>query len=95
MLEIAKSNSETSNNSIRLAAVTPAINIARLVAAALAILIAAAPFKLTTLVILIIATPLKRNAYKAIRGRAASSVSWSDRIKGILSKLINLIAKKF
>jgi hypothetical protein len=52
-----------------------AINIARLVAATLAILIIATPLKLTTLAILIIAIPLKRSAYKAIRGRAASSAS--------------------
>ena len=65
MLEIAKSNSETSNNSTRLIAVTLTINIAKLVATTLAIPIIATPLKLTTLAIPIIATPFKRNAYKA------------------------------
>jgi hypothetical protein len=75
MLEIAKSNSKTSNNSARLVAAILAINIARLAATALVILIIAAPFKLTTLVILVIAAPLKRNACKAIRGCVASGAS--------------------
>jgi hypothetical protein len=61
MLEIAKSNSETSNNSARLAVAMLAISIAKLVA--------------ITLAILVIATPLKRSAYKAIRGCATSSAS--------------------
>jgi hypothetical protein len=69
MLEIAKSNSETNNNSIRLAATMLAINIAKLAAAALAILVIATPLKLITI------TPLKRSAYKAIRGCVASSTS--------------------
>jgi hypothetical protein len=51
------------------------INIAKLVATALAIPIIATPPKLTTFTIPIIATPLKRNAYKAIRSRAASNIS--------------------
>jgi len=72
MLEIAKSNSETSNNSARLAAVTLAINIARLAAAALIILVIAAFFKRATLIVLIIATPLKRGAYK-VAGRRGSN----------------------
>jgi hypothetical protein len=75
MLEIAESNSETSNNSARLAAAALAINIARLAVAALVVLVIAAPFKLITLAILVIAAPLRRNAYKAARGRAASSAS--------------------
>jgi hypothetical protein len=95
MLEIAKSNGKTSNNSIRLVAATLAINIAKLAATTLIVLVIATPFKLTTLVILIIAAPLKHNTYKAIRGCVASSTSWSNYIKGVLSKLINLIAKKF
>jgi hypothetical protein len=95
MLEIAESNSEIDNNSARLAVATLIINIARLVATTLAVPIIATPFKLATLIILVIAAPLKRNAYKAIRGRAASGASWSDYIKGVLSKLVNLIAKKF
>jgi hypothetical protein len=69
MLEIAESNGKTSNNNIRLAAAMLAINIIRLVAAALAILVIATPLKLT------IIAPFKYNAYKAIRGRAASSAS--------------------
>jgi hypothetical protein len=69
MLEIAESNSKTSNNSARLVAAILAINIAKLAAAALAIPVTAAPLKLAT------ATPLKCSACKAIRGRAASSIS--------------------
>jgi hypothetical protein len=75
MLEIAKSNSKTNNNSIRLAAATLIINIAKLAVAAFAILIIATPLKLITFAILVIATPLKCNAYKAIRGCAASGTS--------------------
>jgi hypothetical protein len=45
------------------------INIARLAATALAIPVATTPPKLATI------TPLKRSAYKAIKGRAASSTS--------------------
>jgi len=75
MLEIAKSNGETSNNSIRLAAATLAISIARLIAAALAVPVAATPLKLIAFAILVIAIPFKRNACKAIRSRAASGTS--------------------
>jgi hypothetical protein len=75
MLEIAKSNSETSNNSTKLAIATLAISITRLAATAFVILIIVTPLKLATLAILIIATPLKCNAYKAIRGCAASNTS--------------------
>jgi hypothetical protein len=75
MLEIAELNSETSNNSASLAVATLAISIARLAAIALVILIAAAPFKLTTLAIPIAITPLKRSACKAAGGRAASGAS--------------------
>jgi hypothetical protein len=75
MLEIAKSNSETSNNSIRLVAVALVISIAKLVATTLIILVIAAPFKLATLAILVAIAPLKCNAYKAARGRVASSAS--------------------
>ena len=75
MLEIAESNSETSNNSISLAAVTLAISVAKLVAITLAILITITPLKLATLVVLIIAAPFKRGAYKAAGGRAANSAS--------------------
>jgi hypothetical protein len=69
MLEIAESNSKTSNNSIRLTAAILAISIAKLVATAFAILVVATLFKL------IIVTPFKRGACKAIRGRAASGTS--------------------
>jgi hypothetical protein len=69
MLEIAKSNSETSNNSIRLVTAMLIISIAKLVATAFAIPVIATPLKL------IIAAPLRRSAYKAIRGCAASSAS--------------------
>jgi hypothetical protein len=89
MLEIAKLNSETSNNSIRLAVAMLAISIARLAAAAFIILVIATPLKLA------IATPLKRSACKAIRSRAANSASWFNCIKGVLGELVNLIAKKF
>jgi hypothetical protein len=75
MLEIAKSNGETSNNSASLVVAMLAINIAKLVAITLAILVIATPLKLITLAIIIIATPFKRSAYKAIRGCAASSTS--------------------
>jgi hypothetical protein len=95
MLKIAKSNSKTSNNSIRLAAAALAVNIARLIATTLAITVAATPLKLITLAIPIIATPFKCNACKAIRDCAANSASWSNYIKGVLGKLINLIVKKF
>jgi len=88
-------NSKTSNNSARLIAIILVISIAKLVATTFAIIIIAIPLKLITFIILIIATPFKCNAYKAIRGCIASSTSWSNYIKGILSKLINLIAKKF
>jgi hypothetical protein len=69
MLEIAKLNSKTSNNSIRLVAAILAISIAKLVATTLAIPVIVTLFKLA------IATSLKRSAYKAIRGRAASGAS--------------------
>ena len=69
MLEIAKSNSETSNNSVKLAAAMLAISIAKLAATAFAVLVIATPLKLATI------TLFKRGAYKAIRGCAASSTS--------------------
>jgi hypothetical protein len=75
MLEIAKSNSKTSNNSASLAVAALIINITKLAAAAFAVLIIATPLKLITLTILVIAAPLKCNVYKAIRGRVASSAS--------------------
>jgi hypothetical protein len=75
MLEIAKSNSEISNNSASLAIATLIINITKLVVAAFAILVTTTPFKLIILIILIIAAPLKHNAYKAIRSYIASSAS--------------------
>ena len=61
MLEIAKSNGETSNNSVKLAAAIFVISIARLAAA--------------TLEVLVVATPLKRGACKVAGGRAASGTS--------------------
>jgi hypothetical protein len=61
MLEIAKSNGETSNNNTSLAVITLAISIAKLAAIAL--------------IIPIIAAPLRRNAYKAIKSRIASNAS--------------------
>ena len=69
MLEIAKLNGETSNNSIKLAAAMLAISITKLAAATLIIPVIVTPLKLT------ITTPLKRSAYKAIRGCAASNAS--------------------
>ena len=75
MLEIAESNSKIGNNSARLIIATLIINIAKLVAITLIILIIATSLKLITLIILIIATPLKRNTYKAIRSCAASNAS--------------------
>jgi hypothetical protein len=64
MLEIAESNSETSNNSARLVAATFAVNIAKLIAAALALNITAAPPKLAHV-----------NACKGGEGNAASSAT--------------------
>jgi hypothetical protein len=75
MLEIAELNSETGNNSARLVVVALTISVARLAAAALAVLIAATPFKLATFAVLVIVAPLKRGACKAARGRVASSAS--------------------
>ena len=75
MLEIAKLNGKTSNNNISLIIAMLAISIARLVATALVIPIIATPLKLATLAILVIIAPLKRNAYKAARGCAASDTS--------------------
>jgi hypothetical protein len=109
MLEIAKSNNKTSNNSTKPAIATLAISIAKLAATTpaipiiailprlttLAILIIAIPLRPTTLAIPVAAAPFKRNTCKAIRGCVASSVSWSNCIKGVLGKLVNLIAKKF
>jgi hypothetical protein len=69
MLEIAKLNSEISNNNIKLVIAILAINIARLVATTFAILVIAAPLKLIT------TTPFKRSAYKAIKGYATSNTS--------------------
>jgi hypothetical protein len=69
MLEIAKSNSEISNNSIRLVIAILVISIAKLAAAALAIPVAATPFKLIAI------APLKRSAYKVAGGCAASGAS--------------------
>jgi hypothetical protein len=75
MLEIAKLNSETSNNNIRLIAAMLTINIVKLAAAALVIPIIATPLKLIAFIVFIAAAPLKRNAYKAIRSYTASSAS--------------------
>jgi hypothetical protein len=69
MLEIAESNSETSNNSIRPAVAMLAISIAKLAATALAVPIIATPPKLITI------APLRRNACKAAGSCAASGVS--------------------
>jgi hypothetical protein len=62
-------NGKTSNNSARLVVAMLAISIAKLVAIAFTIPVIAAPLKLITI------APLKCNAYKAIRSRAASSAS--------------------
>ena len=75
MLEIAKLNSKTSNNSTRLAAAALAISIAKLVIATFIVLITAAPLKLTTFAVLIAIAFLKHSAYKAIRGCIASNAS--------------------
>ena len=75
MLEIAKSNGETSNNSVRLVIATLIVNIARLAATTLTIPVIAAFLRLIAFIVLIIAALLRRSAYKAIRGRAASSTS--------------------
>jgi hypothetical protein len=69
MLEIAKLNSKTSNNSARLVVAILVVSIARLVATALIILVIATLLKLATI------APLKRNACKAIRSRAANKAS--------------------
>jgi hypothetical protein len=88
MLKIAELNSETSNNSIRLAAAALAISVARLAAAALAIPVTAAPPKP-------IAAIPRRGACRVVGGRAASGASWFNCIKGVLGELVNLMAKKF
>jgi hypothetical protein len=75
MLEIVKSNSETSNNSARLAAAALVISIARLAATAFIIPIAAASPKLAALAVLVVTAPLKRSACKVAGGCAASSAS--------------------
>jgi hypothetical protein len=75
MLEIAESNGETSNNSIKLAAAALIISVARLAAAAFVILVAAAPLKLATLIVLVIAAPLKCSACKVAGSCAASGAS--------------------
>ena len=69
MLEIAKLNGETSNNSIKLVIAILAINIAKLVATTLTIPVIATPLKLAT------TTPPKRSACKAIRSYTASKAS--------------------
>ena len=75
MLGVVKLNSKTSNNSARLVVATLAINIARLVAAAFAVFVAATPFKLAVFAVLIAATSFKYSAYKAIKGCVANSAS--------------------
>ena len=52
-----------------------AISVARLAATTFRVLIIATLFKLAAFSILVIATPLKRGACKAIRGCVASSAS--------------------
>jgi hypothetical protein len=69
MLEIAESNSETSNNNIRLVVITLIISVAKLVVTTLIIPVIA------TLLKLAIITPLKRSAYKVAGGYIASSAS--------------------
>jgi hypothetical protein len=64
MLEIAKSNSETSNNSVRLAAATLAVNVTKLATTAFALGITAAPLRL-----------VYASAYKGSRVGAASSAT--------------------
>jgi hypothetical protein len=75
MLEIAKLNGKTSNNSARLVIAALAISVARLIATTLIILVVAALLKLAALAVPVIVAPFKRSACKAIRGRAASSAS--------------------
>jgi hypothetical protein len=72
MLKIVKSNSKTSNNNTSLAVAILTINIAKLAAITLIILVIATLLKLITP---IIAAPLKCSAYKAARGRASNSAS--------------------
>ena len=72
-----------------------AINIAKLAAAALIVLIITAFPKLATLIVFVIATPLKRSTYRVTGGRAASGITQFNYIKGILGELVNLIAEKF
>jgi hypothetical protein len=93
MLEIAKSNSKTSNNSARLIVAALAISVARLAATTLAVPIIAAPLKLTTLIVLVIVAPFKCGPFKAIRDYIASNATWSNYIKGVLGKLVNVIIK--
>jgi len=94
MLEIAKSNNKTSNNSIKLVVAALTISVARLVAIALALSIAR--LAAATLAIAIIAAPFKLVRNSACKAASyASSAAWTNYIKGILSKLVNLIVNKF
>jgi hypothetical protein len=75
MLKIVKLNSKTSNNSARLVVSALIINIAKLVAITLLILIIATPFKLAVFTVSIAAAPFKYKAYKAIRSCIASNAT--------------------
>jgi hypothetical protein len=89
MLEIAESNGETGDNGVGLAAAVPAIGVAGPAAAAPAVPVAAAPPRLAA------AAPPRRGARRAAGGRAAGGASWSDRMKGVLGELVDLMAEKF
>ena len=70
------------------------VNITRLVA--ITLIISVAGLAVTTLVVSITAAPFKlarNNAYKATRSSVASSATWSNCIKSVSNKLVNIILK--
>ena len=76
MLKIAKSNSKTSNNSIKLAIAALAINIAELVAITLALSVTR--LAAITLAIAIITAPFKliyNSTYKSSKSNIANSIT--------------------
>ena len=91
MLEIIESNSKTSNNSIEPAAAAPIVPIT----AAPIVPVAAAPPRPAAPAVPVAVAPPRRGARRAAGGRAVGGTSWSDRIKGVLGELVDLIAEKF
>ena len=85
MLKIIESNGETGNNSIEPAAAALAVP----VTAALIVPVAAAPPRPTAPTVPVAVAPPRRGARRAAGGRAVGGTSWSDRIKGVLGKLVD------